>query len=442
MLNRIKRISWLNGSFSSFLSVVRNSGRTGVRQVNEPLNLAFLVLLFSAGCSISPAAVEKVVMSPSATFFSSTPTNPPDGQNSVPTLQPTQIPSSTLLPVDKVNIEVIAPDEIQIEETPYAPPSGSGIRPDQAVFYRPPEAGLESPVDWRPPPVKVPHSLHPDDHYWLVRPIPSDSRNYELEWYPYGNQPTRPEALPYRVHHGMDFPNEPGTPVFAASSGTVIYAGPLPSNRDGIVYYGNTVIIHHDWQWQGQDVYTLYAHTLELFVEVGDYVEQGQLLAGVGATGQVSGPHLHLEVRVGQNNYSSTRNPALWLAPYEGWGTLAGRFMDSRGQVIHGAMVTVIPIDVETSVEVPIRYQRTYAPDSLNGDDIWQENFAFGDLPAGDYRVVLTTAGETFRRDVTIKAGMTNFVVFQADFRWAPTYTPTPTLIPQPAPLLTPTPNP
>jgi hypothetical protein len=78
----------------------------------------------------------------------------------------------------------------------------------------------------------------------------------------------------------------------------------------------------------------------------------------------------------------------------------------------------------------------------VNGDDIWQENFAFGDLPAGDYRVVLTTAGETFRRDVTIKAGMTSFVVFQADFRWAPTYTPTPTLISQPAPLLTPTPNP
>jgi hypothetical protein len=105
-------------------------------------------------------------------------------------------------------------------------------------------------------------------------------------------------------------------------------------------------------------------------------------------------------------------------------------------------MVTVIPIDVESSVEVPVRNQRTYAPDGVKGDDIWQENFVFGDLPAGDYRVVLTTAGETFRRDVTIKAGMTNFVVFQADFRWAPTYTPTPSLTPPPIPSPTTTPVP
>ena len=111
--------------------------------------------------------------------------------------------------------------------------------------------------------------------------------------------------------------------------------------------------------------------------------------------------------------------------------------MDSRGEVIHGAMVTVIPIDVESSIEVPVRYQRTYPPDSVNGDEIWQENFAFGDLPAGDYRVVLATAGETFRRDVTIKAGMTNFVVFQADVPWAPTYTPTPSITTPPAPLPT-----
>lgn len=404
--------------------------------------MAILLLLFTAGCTTMMIPVEQSVTTRTATPFSLTPTKNQNGPDSAPTLQPTQLPVWTSPVVEEVHQEQTTSEVVHIEETPYFPPSGIGIRPDQAIFYRPPEAGPESPVDWRPPPVKVPHALHPDDHYWLVRPIPSDSRNYELEWYPYGNRPTRPEALPYRVHHGMDFPNEPGTPVFAASSGTVIYAAPLPSNRDGINYYGNTVIVHHDWQWQGQDVYTLYAHTLELFVKVGDFVEQGQLLAGVGATGHVSGPHLHLEVRVGQNNYSGTRNPALWLAPYEGWGTLAGRFMDSRGQVIHGAMITVIPLDVESSVEVPVRYQRTYAPDSVNGDEIWQENFVFGDLPAGDYRVVLTTAGETFRRDVKIKAGMTNFVVFQADFRWAPTYTPIPTFTPPliPPPIATPSP--
>ena len=185
-------------------------------------------------------------------------------------------------------------------------------------------------------------------------------------------------------HHGMDFPNDPGTPVLAAGSGTIVHAGPLPSPRNGLNYYGNTVVIHHDWQWQGKDVYTLYAHTLELFVEVGDYVRAGQLIAGVGSTGAVSGPHLHLEVRVGSNHYGSNINPALWLAPYDGWGTLAGRFIDKNGRMISGATIRVTPKNVDTFTRV----QRTYHP-SIRSDDVWRENFVVADLPAGDYTLRL-----------------------------------------------------
>jgi hypothetical protein len=235
----------------------------------------------------------------------------------------------------------------------------------------------------------------------------------------------------------MDFPNETGTPVFAASSGEVVHAGPLPSNRDGVNYYGNTVVIKHDWQWLGQDVYTLYAHTLELFVEEGDTVRQGQLIAGVGASGEVSGPHLHLEVRVGDNNYSNTRNPALWLAPYEGWGNLAGRFMDSRGRLIHGALVTVTPLEIDGSYQPPIRRQRSYSSEGINSDDIWQENFVVADLPAGEYGVAISTAGQTFRRTVRVQPGQTNYLIFQADFRWSPTATPLPTPTPTPTPVPT-----
>ena len=310
---------------------------------------------------------------------------------------------------------------------------GGGIRPGEAQLFRAPELGLDSPVDWRPPPVAVPHSIHPDDHYWLARPIASDSRNYDLSWYHYANRPMRVEALPYRVHHGLDFPNETGTPIFAASSGTVVWAGNLPSSRDGVNYYGNTVIIKHDWLWLGENVYTLYAHTLELFVEVDDVVEKGQLIAGVGASGEVSGPHLHLEVRVGKNNYQSTRNPALWMAPYEGWGTLAGRFMDQRGRLIHGAQISVFPVEIDNNVEVSIKRLRTYEPSSINSDDVWLENFVVGDLPAGEYRVVISTAGETFRRTVFIRPGQTNYIVLQADFDWGPTATPAPTITPVPS---------
>jgi hypothetical protein len=331
------------------------------------------------------------------------------------------------------------------------PAGAGGIRPADAQLQRPlasppelgsiagGEAGGEEEAEWRPPPVAVPHALHPDDHYWLARPLPSDRRTYDLEWYPYGNRPLQIDD--YRVHHGMDFPNSTGTPIFAASSGEVVWAGPLRSNRDGVNYYGNTVVIKHDWQWLGQDVYTLYAHTLELFVEVGDLVQQGQLVAGVGASGEVSGPHLHFEVRVDDNNYANTRNPALWLAPYEGWGTLAGRFMDSRGRLIHGALITLTPLEIDGGLEAPIRRQRTYvsAPGGVNSDDIWQENFVIADLPAGEYRLVLSTAGQTFRRTVRVQPGLTNYVIFQADFVWSPTATPTPTVTPTATPTITPT---
>jgi murein DD-endopeptidase MepM/ murein hydrolase activator NlpD len=318
-------------------------------------------------------------------------------------------------------------------------PAGEpGIRPAEAQLQRPvelppelaPPVNEDEKIEWRPPPVAVPHALHPDDHYWLIRPLPSGKRNYDLEWYPYGNRPQGQSN--YRVHHGMDFPNSTGTPVFAAGSGTVVWAGPLRSNRDGVNYYGNTVVIHHDWQWRGEDVFTLYAHTLELFVEEGDTVQQGQLIAGVGASGEVSGPHLHLEVRVGENNYSSTRNPALWLAPYEGWGNLAGRFMDNRGRVIHGAQITVTPLEIDGGLDAPVRRQRTYPATGINPDDVWQENFVVADLPAGEYRIVMSTSGQTFRRTVRVQPGQTNYVIFQADFRWSPTATPLPTATPTP----------
>jgi murein DD-endopeptidase MepM/ murein hydrolase activator NlpD len=317
--------------------------------------------------------------------------------------------------------------------TPTIPSQGEdpairpGIRPEEAIMMRDPELGPDPPVDWRPPPVPVPHALHPNDHYWLARPIASDQRNYGLEWYTYGNEPLLEEARPYRVHHGIDFPNSQGTTVFSASSGTVVWAGPLANTRDGVNYYGNTVIILHDWQWLNQPVYSLYAHTLELFVEVGDYVEQGQLIAGVGASGEVSGPHMHFEVRVGVNDYYHTVNPALWLAPYEGWGTLAGRFIDRRGRAIHGATVTVRPINVNTYAEVSARHQTTYSPGTINSDEIWQENFVVANLPAGEYVVTLLTADEQFRKTVTIKPEQTNYIVIQADFEWTPSPTPTPT---------------
>jgi hypothetical protein len=157
-----------------------------------------------------------------------------------------------------------------------------------------------------------------------------------------------------------------------------------------------------------------------MLVSEGDYVEQGQVIAGVGATGFVSGPHLHLEVRIGENSIVNTYNPALWIAPYEGYGTLAGRFVDRLGKYIYAAWVGVRPLNVDA----PARGQYTYRNPELNPDDVWQENFVVADLPAGRYEVTLDGGGHRYVHTIDVLPGRTTFLEVAADFIYAP---PTPT---------------
>lgn len=82
-------------------------------------------------------------------------------------------------------------------------------------------------------------------------------------------------------HAGVDFPALAGTPVFAAQSGKVVLA-------EDLYYSGNTVVIDH-----GYGIYTLYAHLSEIGVHVGDLVEVSSEIGKVGATGRVTGAHLH-----------------------------------------------------------------------------------------------------------------------------------------------------
>lgn len=363
--------------------------------------------LFLTGCQLGMAAVPtRIAVADTPVVPEPTPVAATTAEPELPTIEgasETATPTSEVLPT----------------------PAGKGVRPDRVQQQWVRDVGPEAPADWRPPTYDVPLSVHPDDHYWLIRPISSGRRNYDLEWYPYGNDVLLSALAPYRIHHGIDLPNERGTPVLAAGSGTVVHAGALPSPRNGVNYYGNTVVIQHDWQWQGRDVFTLYAHTLELFVEVGEHVAQGELVAGVGSSGEVSSSHLHFEVRVGKNNYGDTRNPALWLAPYQGWGTLAGRFVDRRGRFIPGATLTVEPVDVDT----PVRVQRTYDL-SVRSDDVWRENFVVGDLPAGRYELRIAFNGITYSRDVTVLPGRTVFEIISTSYEFTPLPTPEPTATP------------
>ena len=86
------------------------------------------------------------------------------------------------------------------------------------------------------------------------------------------------------MHSGIDLAAPRGTPVLAVSAGTVTFAG----WRNG---YGRTIEVLHDDGWM-----TRYAHAQKISVKQGDQVLQGQLIAQVGSSGDVTGPHLHLEV--------------------------------------------------------------------------------------------------------------------------------------------------
>ena len=87
-------------------------------------------------------------------------------------------------------------------------------------------------------------------------------------------------------HTGLDIATSTGTPIAAAASGTVTFSGYKGS-------YGNMLVISH-----GNGVQTYYGHCSKLYVSAGTQVSQGEIIGAVGSTGNSTGPHLHLEVRV------------------------------------------------------------------------------------------------------------------------------------------------
>ena len=231
-------------------------------------------------------------------------------------------------------------------------------------------------------------------HFVFNRPLPREANNrvsptYRFESTYRGKRPP---------HHGVDFENPLGMPVLAAADGVVVFAGDDLHTRLGLFsnFYGQAVVLKHNIAGIGA-VYTLYGHVEQVLVHVGQKVRAGEQIATVGSRGVAIGPHLHFEVRVGENEYGAAKNPWLWLKPLKATeGVLAVRLTE------HGVSLRQHPITV-TAADGTSYYIRTYAEGGM-GDPVFRENAVLGDLPVGEYTLTTLCCGRLLHLKARVEA--------------------------------------
>ena len=255
------------------------------------------------------------------------------------------------------------------------------------------------------------------DHYYITgRPILRDRGrgvDYVERSYAFGST----QQGRRQVHLGVEFVNARFMPIQAPADGFVVYAGTDENILFGprLDYYGNLVVLQHSFASPDEyPVFTLYGHLQDIDVTIGQSVKQGERLGRVGDSGVAVGPHLHFEVRVGEDvqDYTTVRNPELWLAPKPKTGTLAGLAVDESGSILHDLVILV-----RSNSRVFETY--TYGDGRVTGDPLWNENFTIGDLLAGEYEVIVRDSGgfTRFRQDVVIEEGKTTWIDIQLSGR-------------------------
>jgi len=344
--------------------------------------------LLAGGCrpsSVTGSALEPAV---AAVAASSTATPVVPLASLSPTASPTQAAAV-------VQVTAAAPPSPSPQAT-----TGPTRRPGGTTLPAPAPTPTPAPT-FTPPPPPPPVD---GEHLIWGRPVPASGPTWTDKTYPYGS--TRGGML--RPHTGVEFGVDTGTPVLAVGAGTVVAAG----NDSQVAYgpetdfYGNLVIVEMAGAAGGVPIYTLYGHLSAVGVTVGQVVAAGEALGLSGASGVADGPHVHLEVRVGENSYGATRNPLLWLRPLGSAGVVAGRVVGPGNGSLHEVPIVLRRVDGPA----PFTATTSYAGGDLNADGELDENFALDDVEPGFYEVTVGDSARHATVELWVYPGRVNWV--------------------------------
>ena len=310
-------------------------------------------------------------------------------------------------------IQLFTLEGVQLAVDPKPTPTAVAVlaaKPTEQPARMPPPLTLAGPARvWASFQPKLPEE---NDHFWIESPfLNTEFNKVAAPSYQFGST----AGGQYRPHHGIDIANRWGTPVRAAASGVVVFAGlddpvamgPYPN------FYGNTVVIQLDRKLPvagGEiDLFLLYGHLSRVTVAQGQRVAPDDIVGEVGMTGIAIGPHLHLEIRAGANTYQNSINPYLWVQPGAGEGAVAVRLVTADGRSWPGARLTLARFEEGRAVWG--RQIETYLDnENLLPNPSWGENGAMGDVPAGYYVLIGNVQGEAVRAEFFVREGQTTFV--------------------------------
>ena len=238
-------------------------------------------------------------------------------------------------------------------------------------------------------------------HFWLERPVRTGDNPFLDQTYTYGST----MGGNFQQHQGVEFNVPEGTEILAAGDGVIAFAGEAEAGA-------LTVVIRHHKQLDDLFLWTTYYHNVELKVAEGDSVQGGDVIALAGNTGRATNDHLHFEVHATPGDDVSavvdpavryppySRNPQLWLRPLPGSGVISGRVFGSSGEPVLGARIygPTKPQPIET----PFSFAETYE-DRAHPDPVFDEHFAIGDVPSGEWVLGVEIEGIKVFRKVVVE---------------------------------------